>query len=136
MPEHKQMPGMSYQIISQNAQQAETEYTYFCPYCMRKSTVRSMVVFCPAGCKRINFRALSVYSTTLSPACFRGFQSKRFKRKNSGAGTFGSDNTNQRKAKAFRGNYGTGVLVDAAAHLQVYAEFRHGEKQKGRRVWR
>ena len=89
-----------------------------------------MVVFCPAGCKRINFRTLSVYSTTLSPACFRGFQSKRFKRKNSGAGTFGSDNTNQRKAKAFRGNYGTGVLVDAAAHLQVYAEFRHGEKKK------
>lgn len=82
-----------------------------------------MVVFCPAGCKRIDFRTLSVYFATLSPACFREFQSECFKRKNSGAGTFGSDNTSQRKAKAFRGNNGTGVLVDAAAHLQVCSTF-------------
>ena len=41
MPKHKQMPGMTYQIISQDAQQANLEYTYLCPYCMRKSTVRS-----------------------------------------------------------------------------------------------
>lgn len=40
-----------------------------------------MVAFCPAGCKRINVRTLSVYSTTLSPACFREFQSAYFKRK-------------------------------------------------------
>lgn len=82
-----------------------------------------MVVFCPAGCKRIDFRTLSVYSTTLSPACFRGFQSECIKRKNSGARTLGSDNTSQRPAKAFRGNHGTGVLVDAAAHLQVCSAF-------------
>ena len=43
MSGHKQMPGLSYQIISQSVQQAEMEYTYFCPYCMRKSTVRSIV---------------------------------------------------------------------------------------------
>ena len=82
-----------------------------------------MVVFCPAWCKRIDFFTLSVYFATLSPTCFRGFQSECFKRKNSGAGTFGSDNTSQRKAKAFRGNHGTGVLVDAAAHLQVCSAF-------------
>ena len=84
---------------------------------------RAMVVFCPAWCKRIDFFTLSVYFATLSPTCFRGFQSECFKRKNSGAGTFGSDNTSQRKAKAFRGNHGTGVLVDAAAHLQVCSAF-------------
>ena len=82
-----------------------------------------MGIFCPARCKRVNFLALPVYSATLSPACFRGFQSECFKRKNSGAGTFGSDNTSQRKAKGFRGNHGTGVLVDAAAHLQVCSAF-------------
>ncbi len=43
MSRHRQMPGMTYQIVSQNAQQAVMEYTYFCPYCMRKSTVRSVV---------------------------------------------------------------------------------------------
>ena len=43
MPRHRQMPGMTYQIVSQNAQQALMEYTYYCPYCMRKSTVRSVV---------------------------------------------------------------------------------------------
>ena len=41
MPKHKQMPGMTYQVISQNESQAILEYTYLCPYCMRKSTVRS-----------------------------------------------------------------------------------------------
>lgn len=82
-----------------------------------------MVVFCPAWCKRIDFFTLSVYFAALSPTCFRGFQSECFKRKNSGAGTFGSDNTSQRKAKAFRGNHGTGVLVDAAAHLQICSAF-------------
>lgn len=43
MPRHKQMPGMTYQIISQDERQAELEYTYLCPYCMRKSVVRSVV---------------------------------------------------------------------------------------------
>ena len=37
------MPGISYKIITQDAQQAILEYTYLCPYCMRKSTVRSGV---------------------------------------------------------------------------------------------
>ena len=41
MPKHKQMPGMTYQIISQDALQAILEYTYLCPYCFRKSTVQS-----------------------------------------------------------------------------------------------
>lgn len=58
-----------------------------------------MVVFCPAWCKRIDFFTLSVYFATLSPTCFRGFQSECFKRKNSGAGTFGSDNTSNGKQK-------------------------------------
>lgn len=80
---------------------------------------RAMVIFCPARCKRVNFLALPVYSAALSPACFRGFQDKHVKRANFGAGTFGSDNTSQRKAKGFRGNHGTGVFIDAAAHLQV-----------------
>lgn len=42
MPGRKQMPGMAYQVISQDAQQAVLEYTYFCPYCMRKTTARSV----------------------------------------------------------------------------------------------
>ena len=41
MPRHKQMPGVTYQIVSQDEHQAVIEYTYFCPYCMRKSIVRS-----------------------------------------------------------------------------------------------
>ena len=41
MPGHKQMPGMAYRIISQNAERAILEYVYLCPYCMRKSTVQS-----------------------------------------------------------------------------------------------
>ena len=43
MSRYKQMPGMSYQIISQEAYQATVEYTYLCPYCMRKATVQSTV---------------------------------------------------------------------------------------------
>ena len=43
MTKHKQMSGISYKIITQDAQQAILEYTYLCPYCMRKSTVRSGV---------------------------------------------------------------------------------------------
>lgn len=43
MPRHKQMSGMTYQIVSQDEQQAIMEYTYFCPYCMRKATVQSIV---------------------------------------------------------------------------------------------
>ena len=54
---------------------------------------------------------------------FGNFKVSALSEKNSGAGTFGSDNTSQRKAKAFRGNNGTGVLVDAAAHLQVCSTF-------------
>lgn len=54
---------------------------------------------------------------------FGDFKVSALNEKNSGAGTFGSDNTSQRKAKAFRGNHGTGVLVDAAAHLQVCSAF-------------
>ena len=40
------MPGMTYQIVSQDASQATVEYTYLCPYCMRKATVQS-AVFAP-----------------------------------------------------------------------------------------
>ncbi len=43
MPKHKQMPGMTYRVISQNESQAILEYTYLCPYCMRKSMVQSKV---------------------------------------------------------------------------------------------
>lgn len=43
MPKHKQMPGMAYRVISQNESQAILEYTYLCPYCMRKSMVQSKV---------------------------------------------------------------------------------------------
>ena len=43
MPKHKQMPGMTYRILFQDAQQATLEYTYLCPYCMRKSIVQSVV---------------------------------------------------------------------------------------------
>ena len=43
MAEHKQMPGISYKVIMLDTQQAILEYTYLCPYCMRKSTVRSSV---------------------------------------------------------------------------------------------
>lgn len=43
MPRHKQMPGISYQVISQNEHMAKLEYTWLCPYCMRKSIARSTV---------------------------------------------------------------------------------------------
>ena len=43
MPRHKQMPGMTYRIMTQNESYAELEYTYLCPYCMQKATVRSTV---------------------------------------------------------------------------------------------
>ena len=51
MQKNKQMPGMTYQVISQNESQAILEYTYLCPYCMRKSTVRSSVF--PADYERL-----------------------------------------------------------------------------------
>ena len=54
---------------------------------------------------------------------FGEFKVSALSEKNFGAGTFGSDNTSQWKAEAFRGNHGTGVLVDAAAHLQVCSAF-------------
>ena len=43
MMKHNQMPGMTYKIISQDAQHAVLEYTYHWPHCMRKSTTRSRV---------------------------------------------------------------------------------------------
>ena len=43
MPRHKQMPGMTYQIMMQDERQAMLEYTYLCPYCMRKARVQSVV---------------------------------------------------------------------------------------------
>lgn len=43
MPKHKQMPGMTYRIVSQDISRAILEYTYLCPYCMRKATVQSEV---------------------------------------------------------------------------------------------
>ena len=43
MPRHKQMPGMTYRILTQDECQATLEYTYLCPYCMRKATVQSAV---------------------------------------------------------------------------------------------
>lgn len=43
MPRHKQMPGMTYQILSQDEHQATLEYTWLCPYCMRKSVIQSTV---------------------------------------------------------------------------------------------
>ena len=43
MAKHKQMPGMTYKVITQDAQQAILEDTYLCPYCMRQSTGRSSV---------------------------------------------------------------------------------------------
>ena len=46
MQGHKQMPGMTYQVMSQEASQAEVKYTYLCPYCMQKATVLS-TVFAP-----------------------------------------------------------------------------------------
>lgn len=51
MAKHKQMPGMTYQVISRNESQAILEYTYLCPYCMRKSIVRSSVY--PADYERL-----------------------------------------------------------------------------------
>ena len=43
MSGRKQTPGMSFWIIKQDAYQAVLEYTYYCPYCMRKSTSQSVV---------------------------------------------------------------------------------------------
>lgn len=43
MPRHKQTTGMTYQIISQNESRAVLEYTYLCPYCMRKAAARANV---------------------------------------------------------------------------------------------
>ena len=43
MSGRKLTPGMSFRIITQDAYQAVLEYTYYCPYCMRKSTSQSVV---------------------------------------------------------------------------------------------
>lgn len=37
------MPGMTYRVKAQDERQAAVEYTYLCPYCMRRSTVQSVV---------------------------------------------------------------------------------------------
>ncbi len=43
MSGRRQTPGISFRVITQDAYQAVLEYTFFCPYCMRKSTSRSEV---------------------------------------------------------------------------------------------
>ena len=43
MPRHKQIHGITYQIISQGERQAVLEYTYLCPYCMRTTKVQSLI---------------------------------------------------------------------------------------------
>lgn len=45
------MPGMSYQVISQNERLATLKYTWICPYCMRKATAHSTVY--PSDYKRL-----------------------------------------------------------------------------------
>ena len=51
MQKHRQMPGMTYRIVSQNVNQAILECTYLCPYCMRQSTVRTVIY--PADYERL-----------------------------------------------------------------------------------
>lgn len=51
MQKHRQMPGMSYRIVSQNVNQTILECTYLCPYCMRQSTVRTVIY--PADYERL-----------------------------------------------------------------------------------
>lgn len=51
MHKNRQTPGMTYRVLSQNVSQAILEYTYLCPYCMRKTTVRSTVY--PADYERL-----------------------------------------------------------------------------------
>lgn len=42
-PTRKQTPGISYRILSQSGERAILQCQYHCPYCMRKSTARSIV---------------------------------------------------------------------------------------------
>ncbi len=51
MEAHKQMPGMTYKIVTQDERQAILEYIYLCPYCMRKAKVRSVAY--PADYERL-----------------------------------------------------------------------------------
>lgn len=43
MGRHKQMPGKSYMVINQTDQEAQVEFTYLCPYCMKDTNVQITV---------------------------------------------------------------------------------------------
>ena len=43
MPKHRQMPGQSYKILSQDEHCARVEYRWLCPYCERQVSTQSAV---------------------------------------------------------------------------------------------
>ncbi|WP_426349406.1 hypothetical protein ACPWSR_16965 [Alloiococcus sp. CFN-8] len=43
MGRHKQMPGRTYKIVSQNSSEAIVDCTYLCPYCDQETTVQITV---------------------------------------------------------------------------------------------
>ena len=60
MQKHRQMPGMSYRIVSQNVNQTILECTYLCPYCMRRSTVRTVIYPADYERKRVDSMMLLI----------------------------------------------------------------------------
>ena len=51
MPRHRQMPGQSYEILSQDEHCARVEYRWLCPYCERQVSTQSAVY--PADYERL-----------------------------------------------------------------------------------
>lgn len=51
MPKHRQMPGQSYKILSQDEHCARVEYRWLCPYCERQVSTQSAVY--PADYERL-----------------------------------------------------------------------------------
>ena len=82
-----------------------------------------MVIFCPAGCKKSQ---LSHYQYTLRhylQPVFGDFKVSALSEKILEQGLLAVITPANGKQKDFRGNHGTGVFIDAAAHLQVCSAF-------------
>ena len=65
MPRHRQMPGQSYMILSQDEHCARVEYRWLCPYCERQVSTQSAVY--PADYERLETGGF--YDTLECPSC-------------------------------------------------------------------
>ena len=65
MPKHRQMPGQSYKILSQDEHCARVEYRWLCPYCERQVSTQSAVY--PADYERLETGGF--YDALECPSC-------------------------------------------------------------------